>query len=104
MKCRSKCTVRFSVLAATLFCVVALPPARATTPQYQIFDIGVVQVGDEASQGFGVSPAGIAVGRSLSNTGSQAFTWTVNGCLRGYRTWPGGVTAYLPARTIMALW
>ena len=33
------------------------------TPQYQIYDIGVVQVGDEASQGFGVSPAGIAVGR-----------------------------------------
>jgi hypothetical protein len=83
MKCRSKCTVRFSVLAATLFCVVALPPARATTPKYQIFDIGVVQVGDEASQGFGVSPAGIAVGRSLSNSGSQAFTWTVNGGLAG---------------------
>ena len=62
---------------------MALPPARATTPQYQIFDIGVVEVGDEASQGFGVSPAGIAVGRSLSNSGSQAFTWTLNGGLVG---------------------
>ena len=83
MKSRFTCTIRFSALAATLLCAVALPPARATTPQYQIFDIGVVQVGDEASQGFGVSPAGIAVGRSLSNTGSQAFTWTLNGGLVG---------------------
>jgi len=31
--------------------VSALPP-----PQYQIFDIGVVQMGDTVSQGFGVSP------------------------------------------------
>ena len=83
MKSRFTCTIRFSALAATLLCAVALPPARATTPQYQIFDIGVVQVGDEASQGLGVSPAGNAVGRSLSNTGSQAFTWTVNGGLVG---------------------
>jgi hypothetical protein len=58
--------------------------ARPTgAPQYQIFDIGVVQVGDKASQGFGVSPAGIAVGRSLNNNGSQAFTWTLNGGLVG---------------------
>jgi hypothetical protein len=53
------------------------------TPQYQIYDIGVVQVGDTASQGFGVSPAGIAVGRSLGNGGSEAFTWTLNGGLVG---------------------
>jgi hypothetical protein len=52
-------------------------------PQYQIFDIGVVQAGDKASQGLGVSRAGIAVGRSLSNDGSQAFTWTLNSGLVG---------------------
>jgi hypothetical protein len=83
MKSRFTSTIRFSALAATLLCAAALPPARATTPQYQIYDIGVVQQGDEASQGFGVSPAGIAVGRSLSNNGSQAFTWTLNGGLVG---------------------
>src|ERR1044072_2331901 len=65
MKSRFTSTIRFSALAATLLCTAALPPARATTPQYQIFDIGVVQQGDEASQGVGVSPGGIAVGRSL---------------------------------------
>jgi len=61
------------------------PPALrpAGTPQYQIFDIGVVQVGDDASQGLGVSPGGIAVGRSLNNNGSHAFTWTLNGGLLG---------------------
>jgi hypothetical protein len=68
-------------VAGTLFCVVGLPAGSAPVPQYQIFDIGVVQVGDEASQGFGVSPGGIALGRSLSNSGSQAFTWTLNGGL-----------------------
>lgn len=51
----------------------------APGPQYQIFDIGVVQAGDTASQGFGVSRAGIAVGRSLRTGGSQAFTWTLQG-------------------------
>ena len=53
------------------------------TPQYQIFDIGLVQPGDKASQGLNVSPAGIAVGRSLNNDGSEAFTWTFNGGLVG---------------------
>jgi hypothetical protein len=34
---------------------MALSAAPAATPQYQIYDIGVVEVGDDASQGFGVS-------------------------------------------------
>jgi hypothetical protein len=57
--------------------------APVGTPQYQIFDIGVVDVGDTFSQGFGVSPAGVAVGRSVRNDGSHAFTWTLNGGIVG---------------------
>lgn len=45
-------------------------------PQYVIFDLGVVAMGDTASQGFGVSPNGIAVGRSVRSGGAQAFSWT----------------------------
>ena len=60
----------------------AITPTGAT-PQYQIFDIGVVDVGDSFSQGFGVSPAGIAVGRSVRNDGSHAFAWTQNGGIVG---------------------
>jgi hypothetical protein len=45
-------------------------------PQYQIFDLGVVQTGDTASQGFGVSVGGVAVGRSLRTGAAQAFSWT----------------------------
>lgn len=60
----------------------AITPTGAT-PQYQIFDIGVVQDGDEFSQGFGVSPGGIAVGRSLNKSGSEAFSWTLNGGIVG---------------------
>jgi len=52
-------------------------------PQYQIFDIGVVQTGDTASQGFGVSPSGIAVGRSIRTGGAQAFSWTSGGGIVG---------------------
>jgi uncharacterized membrane protein len=40
-------------------------------------------VGDSFSQGFGVSPAGIAVGRSVRNDGSHAFAWTQNGGIVG---------------------
>jgi hypothetical protein len=57
--------------------------APTGTPQYQIFDIGVVDVGDTFSQGFGVSPTGIAVGRSVRNDGSHAFAWTQNGGIVG---------------------
>ena len=45
-------------------------------PQYQIYDIGVVQIGD-SSQGLGVSNGGVAVGRSLRTGGSSAFTWSL---------------------------
>ncbi|MBX7055820.1 MAG: carboxypeptidase-like regulatory domain-containing protein [Pyrinomonadaceae bacterium] len=45
-------------------------------PQYQIFDLGVVLAGDTASQGFGVSPGGVAVGRSFRSGATQAFSWT----------------------------
>jgi hypothetical protein len=44
-----------------------------------IFDLGVVQAGDTASQGFGVSTGGVAVGRSLRTGGAQAFSWTQSG-------------------------
>jgi hypothetical protein len=52
------------------------------TPQYQIFDIGVVMVGD-SSQGTGVSEGNVAVGRSLRTGGSQAFSWTIGGGIVG---------------------
>ena len=101
MKIRTRSNIILTAIAAALQCTLAIAAQADThsntsdsrktsgrqeptgTPQYQIFDIGVVEVGDEASQGFGVSPAGIAVGRSLSNDGSQAFTWTLNGGLVG---------------------
>jgi hypothetical protein len=70
-------------IAAVLSCAVAIPAAHPGTPQYQIYDIGVVEVGDTASQGFGVSHAGIAVGRSFRTGGTQAFTWTLNGGIVG---------------------
>lgn len=57
--------------------------AMVVPPQYQIFDIGVVQTGDTASQGFGVSTGGIAVGRSVRTGGAQAFTWTLGGGIVG---------------------
>jgi hypothetical protein len=66
-------------ISALIASVVVVATASAQ-PQYQIFDIGVIQVGDTASQGFGASPGGVAVGRSItSNSASQAFTWTVGG-------------------------
>src|ERR1700682_514127 len=62
---------------------VVVAATAAADPQYQIYDIGVVQTGDTASQGFGVSTAGIAVGRSFQSSGTQAFTWTIGGGLVG---------------------
>lgn len=63
--------IAWGVIAAT----------AAADPQYQIYDIGVVQTGDTASQGFGVSTGGVAVGRSFRSGGTQAFSWTLGGGL-----------------------
>jgi hypothetical protein len=57
----------------------AMPPP----PLYKIYDIGVVLMGDSASQGFGVSTNGIAVGRSVRTGGAQAFSWTQGGGIVG---------------------
>ena len=60
--------------------------AAMADPQYQIYDLGVVQVNHPAPYGYGISPGGMAVGCSLLGsgqdfTGSQAFTWTQGGGL-----------------------
>ena len=65
----------FAVAILTGLCLLDSRVVFATPPQYQIFDIGVVQKGDN-SQGLGVSQGSIAVGRSLRGNGSTAFTWT----------------------------
>ncbi len=57
--------------------------AMLTPPRYQIYDIGIVQAGDTASQGFGVSTGDVAVGRSVRTGGSQAFSWTQGGGIVG---------------------
>lgn len=62
------------------------PDGIPAAPQYQIFDLGVVQAGDSASQGFGVSPgkfSGVAVGRSVRTGAAQAFAWTRGGGIVG---------------------
>ncbi len=59
------------------------PDGLPVGPQYQIFDIGVVVASDTASQGFGVSTGGIAVGRSVRTGGAQAFSWTQGGGIVG---------------------
>jgi len=83
MKTRITPDVRSIAVATALLCLATVATAVATTPQYEIYDIGVVDPGDTASQGFGVSPAGIAVGRSVRTGASQAFTWTQKGGIVG---------------------
>ena len=83
MKIRTRSKITVTTIAAVLSCVAAIPATSAPVPQYQIYDIGVVDVGDTFSQGLGVSTEGIAVGRSIRNDGSHAFSWTLNGGIVG---------------------
>jgi hypothetical protein len=83
MKTEARSNLRFVAFSIALLSISLFPTATATTPQYQIYDIGVIDAGDDASQGFGVSHGGIAVGRSIRIGGSQAFTWTLNGGIVG---------------------
>src|ERR1044071_8736875 len=83
MKTEARSNLRFVAFAIALLSIALLPAATATTPQYQIYDIGVIDAGDDASQGFGVSHGGTAVGRSIRTGGSQAFSWTLKGGIVG---------------------
>jgi hypothetical protein len=65
MKTNAPRNVRFMAITLALLVVATVPAAKAGSPQYQIYDIGVIDAGDDASQGFGVSHDGIAVGRSI---------------------------------------
>lgn len=67
------------VVGAGLACAAA---AGAGIPQYTIIDLGLVSPGHTASQGTGVSPNGIAVGRSVGSP-TNAFSWTESGGLVG---------------------
>ncbi len=77
----------YRFLTATL--LLAFSISVSADPQYQIYDIGVVQVTDTASQGFGVSPGGVAVGRSFRSGSTQAYSWTKVGGLVGLPNLPG---------------
>lgn len=55
---------------------------QGALPQYSIIDIGVVSPTDGASQGFRVSPNGIATGRSVGSP-TRAFSWTQLGGIQG---------------------
>ena len=83
MKTNARSDLGCIAFAVALLSAAILPAAIATTPQYQIYDIGVIDAGDTASQGFGVSDGGIAVGRSIRTGESQAFTWTLSGGIVG---------------------
>src|SRR6266850_6569014 len=89
MKTNARWNGRFIAITAALLWVAIVSAATATTPQYQIYDVGVIDPGDDASQGFGVSHGGIAVGRSIRTGGSQAFTWTINGGIVGLPNFAG---------------
>lgn len=58
--------------------VAACAISAAAQPQYSIYDLGVIDPGDFASQGFGASTGGVGVGRSFG-VSNQAFSWTLGG-------------------------
>lgn len=74
------------VVAFTL--VVLAEAAMADAPQYNIIDLGFATPDAGAAQGFGVSPGGIAIGRSIGPT-TLGFTWTQSGGMVGLGTLTG---------------
>jgi len=70
MRTNARSTFQFIAFTVAVLSVAIIPAATATTHQYQIYDIGVIDPGDDASQGFGVSHGGTAVGRSIRTGGT----------------------------------
>ena len=83
MKTNARSNLQSIAFTVALLSVAILPAATATTPQYQIYDIGVIDAGDMPHRDLVCQHGGIAVGRSIRTGGSQAFTWTLNGGIVG---------------------
>lgn len=75
-----------AAVAAALVTVLGLAPAGpavagpVTPPAYEIFSVGEVDPGDFGVQGQGISPGGVAVGRTLGAS-NQGWSYTVGGGL-----------------------
>jgi uncharacterized membrane protein len=70
-------------VAAAAIALAAATPALAgppPAPAYDIVELGVIDPADFGVQGQGMSPGGVAVGRTLGTT-NQAFLWTAGGGL-----------------------
>lgn len=68
--------LKAQIIAAVAGTLTAM--GAAAQPEYMIIDLGVVDPGDAFSQGLGISPGGVAVGKSLGNS-NAGFTWTQSG-------------------------
>ena len=101
MKINARSNVRFIAFTAALLSI-AYSVATATTPQYQIYDIGVIDPGDDASQGFGVSHGGIAVGRRFALAEVRRLPGHSTAASLGCRILPGVVTRFRTARITAA--
>ncbi len=82
--------MRHSTLAVLVLSTGAVCPivSLAAPPQYTIIDLGLIDPADFASPGFGVSPGGVATGRSWGSA-MQAFSWTEAGGLVALPLYPG---------------
>ena len=83
MKANARSNLRFIAFIVALLSFAILPAATATLRSIRSMTSARSDVGDTASQGFGVSDGGIAVGGSIGTGGSQAFTWTSYGGIVG---------------------
>ncbi len=65
------------ILGVSPLAAQKIGPTPTPVPHpYRIFEIGPVQMGDTATQGFGVSSNGLAVGRSVRTGGAQALSFS----------------------------
>jgi uncharacterized membrane protein len=80
---REEKIMRWSSVSLVVACLVACASVSRAAPMYNIVNIGTVQPGDSASQGFRISPNGIGTGRSVGSSTAQAFSWTQGGGIVG---------------------
>src|SRR5262245_1881765 len=78
---------RIATLCTGLVALTAASVAVAQ-PQYTIVNLGTVNAADSFVQGVGISPGGVAFGRSIGSV-TRAFSWTQGGGIVGLGTIAG---------------
>ena len=104
MKTNARSNLRFIAFTVALLSVAILPAATATTPQYQIYDIGVIDAGDRPHRALVCRTAELRWADRFAPAEVRRLPGHSTAASLACRILPGAITRFPTARMTTASW